>query len=114
MSASMWFSRPGEDTSKEVTWDCSSAMLVWLMSFLAERVDDPVAAARLAQVAEWGVQWLPMTDYTDDGVRAIVRVLRDDLPAAVDAEWPPPDPTNDHLRDLVAMATRWAGTKGLL
>ncbi|ROP37710.1 hypothetical protein [Saccharothrix texasensis] len=77
-----------DESTDENTWDRPTAMLVRLMGFFAE--------------------------FVDDGVRAIARVIRDDLPAVVDAEWPPPDRTGDHLHDLVARTTRWAEARGLL
>lgn len=90
-------------------------MVAWLMSFIAERVDHPVAAVRLAQSAEWGLGYLAFNSYDDDAAREVVRVIRDDLPAAVDAEWPSPaDDVGNHVREMIEQATRWAKSEGLL
>ncbi|MER5266698.1 hypothetical protein ABTZ99_31860 [Actinosynnema sp. NPDC002837] len=116
MSGDVFFRRVGESRDEEESWDTSRAGLWWLMRFIAERVGDPVAAARLAKSVDQELGWLDFGSYTDDEVREMVRVIRDDLPPVVEVEWPPPDEygAGANFRELIEQTTRWARAHGLL
>ncbi|CCH29357.1 hypothetical protein ABZ816_40125 [Actinosynnema sp. NPDC047251] len=118
MSGYVFLQRPGEmsadhhvDDAK--TWDASNGVIEWLMRFLANHVDSATAAAKLREAADHELQWLALDGYTEDEIRAIVRVIRDVLPVAVPEMWPDNPSMAEHAMDLVARTTAWARAEAL-
>jgi hypothetical protein len=110
MSAYLILDRPGDEPSAGNDWNVLVGLLARLVDFLSGHVEDEEMAAQFKQYSDEGIGWLPLSAFTDDQVRDIVRVIRELLPAAAEAAFPPPD---EHaggtaLRALVETVTRWS------
>jgi hypothetical protein len=114
MSAYLYLGLKSDDDPEAEPWESSAGLLSWVVSFLADHVHDKELAAQLKQDESKAVRYLPLSMFTDDQVRDIVRVIRDLLPAAAEAAFPPPDEYGgaEALRELVDMVTEWGRTQG--
>lgn len=97
------------------TWDAPRGVFCWAVDTIAERVRDEELAGLLREFLAGGYAWLALTYYTPEQATEIVRVIREELQSAADAEFPPAQPRSAWLReiidDLVGIADRWtAGT----
>ena len=94
------------------TWNPSRGVFDWVVEQLADRVRDDELAGLLREFRKGGYAWLALTYYTPDQSAEIVRVIREELKDAIEAEQPIAVPRNEtvhHMVDeLVGMADRWA------
>jgi hypothetical protein len=114
MSAYLYLDRPEDDVADVVVWEPSKGLLGWVLSFLADHVEDEEMAAQFKQRSNKSVSIVALSSYTDDQVRDIVRVIRELVPAGAEAAFPPPDEYGgaEALRELVDMVTKWGQAKG--
>lgn len=97
-------------------WDAPRGVFFWAVDTIADRVRDEELAGLLREFLAGGYAWLALTYYTPAQATEIVRVIREELRSAADADFPPSEPNNAGLReiidDLVGMTDRW--TSGTL
>ncbi|NGY63883.1 hypothetical protein G7043_33680 [Lentzea sp. NEAU-D13] len=102
---------------EDETWNPSRGVFVWVVEVLADRVRDDELAGLLREFLKGGYAWLALTYYTPDQGAEIVRVVREELKDAIEAEQPAAVARNaavHHMIDeLVGMADRWAGSSGV-
>ncbi|MBM7774968.1 hypothetical protein JOD54_005172 [Actinokineospora baliensis] len=108
MSGDVILSRTRGPSADEVHWSCTTGVVYWIRAFIAERVDDPDLAAELAVE----IQYLMLYAYTDEQVRAIVRVILHDMPAGVDEAFAHSPGGQAEVRELIAMVDQWAHRYG--
>jgi hypothetical protein len=115
MSGYVYLSRPGDDESEIQDWNASTSLVHWVSRFVADNVADADTAAKIRYYPDEDIGWFPFASFTDEQVRDIVRVIRDLLPAAADATFPPPDEYEvaKGLRELVDLVTRWSESRRL-
>jgi hypothetical protein len=92
-------------------WDPRRAVFFWAVQAIAERVRNEELAGQLHELLDGGYAWLALTCYTPEQAAEIVRVIREELRPAVEADFPPGGPYGAGLRenvdDLVAITDRW-------
>lgn len=88
-------------------WSASYGLFDWVVDALADRVDDPAAAAALREITEHGLGYLDPADLGETG-QAQVLALIPTLPEVADRELPPSAARDDvvqHVRELAALVT---------
>ncbi|WP_394616840.1 hypothetical protein JNUCC0626_45680 [Lentzea sp. JNUCC 0626] len=96
-------------------WDVPRHVFFRTVEMLIELVRDEEVAAVLYELRDGGYAWLALTYFTQEQAAGVVRTIREDLPAAVRAAYPPEDPQHVYINwavgDLVSITDRWlAGT----
>ncbi|GLY53264.1 hypothetical protein Lesp01_69200 [Lentzea sp. NBRC 102530] len=96
-------------------WDVPRYVFFRVLDLLVDQLRDDEVSTALRELLDGGYAWLALTYYTPEQGAEVVRAIREDLPAAVRAAYPPPDPHHvamgEMVDDLVAITDRWlAGT----
>jgi hypothetical protein len=100
-----------DSTDHDETWDVPRGVFSWVVDFIASRVRDQELAALLQEFLKGGYAWFALTYYSPTQAAEIVRVIREELRAAVDEEFPSTVDRNAGWRamtdELIGMADRW-------
>lgn len=102
-----------DDARDYESWDASGGVFSWVIEVVSDRVRDEELAAQLKEFLMGGYRYFALSFYSPGQAAEIVRVIREDLRAVVDAEHPGTDERNEVLRgmvdELIGMADRWSG-----
>jgi hypothetical protein len=100
-----------EDGSPHEDWDVPRGVFFWVIDFIADHVRDDEVAASLKDFLKGGYAYFALSFFTTEQAAEIVRVIREELKEAVDAEFPSTEDKNEGWQwmtaDLIDKAGRW-------
>ncbi|SEF26477.1 hypothetical protein SAMN05421837_103349 [Amycolatopsis pretoriensis] len=84
-------------------WNPSRGMLLRVLGFLADEVEDPALAADLREFVAGGYAFISLSSYTAEQGAEVMKVIREKLPAAVEEWLPGHEGARQHIAELVEL-----------
>ena len=95
--------------SQTTRWSAASWLFDWVLTYLAETVEDAELSAELTGIVGENLGWLGLDDFTDDQRAVLLRILGGGLRARAEraflAAMPGRDDALRHLDELSRLAT---------
>ncbi|MFB9928108.1 hypothetical protein ACFORO_36050 [Amycolatopsis halotolerans] len=84
-------------------WNPSRGLLVQVLGFIADEVEDQALAADLREFVARGYAFIALSSYSAEQGAEIMKVIRERLPAAVEEWYPGHEGARQHIAELVEL-----------